>query len=82
VRRENLTFGNRVHCPFCGRFFFRRMMNSAFETCAEKMAELGERVAAAALDEPALFKRFHCARVKNGCADAYGDMDGEHGFAA
>jgi len=39
------------------------------------MAELGERVAAAALDEPALFKRFICARVKNGWRGCIRDMD-------
>jgi len=59
LRREKLTFGNRVHCPFLRPFFLSPDDEQRVRNVAEKMAELGERVAAAALDEPALFKRFH-----------------------
>ena len=59
LRAEKLTFGNRVHCPFLRPFFLSPEDEQRVRTVAEKMAELGERVAAAALSEPALFKQFH-----------------------
>ncbi len=59
LRAAKLTFGNRVHCPFLRPFFLSPEDEQRVRTVAEKMAELGERVAAAALDEPALFKQFH-----------------------
>jgi hypothetical protein len=58
LRREKLTFGNRVHCPFLRPFFLSPDDEQRVRNVAEKMAELGERVAAAALDDPALFKQF------------------------
>jgi uncharacterized circularly permuted ATP-grasp superfamily protein len=59
LRAEKLTFGKRVHCPFLRPFFLSPDDEKRVRTVAEKMAELGERVAAAALSEPALFKQFH-----------------------
>jgi len=59
LRAEKLTFGNRVHCPFLRPFFLSPEDEARVSAVAEKMAELGERVAAAALDDQALFNQFH-----------------------
>ena len=59
LRREKLTFGNRVHCPFLRPFFLSPEDEQRVRNVAEKMAELGERVAAASLDDAELFKQFH-----------------------
>jgi uncharacterized circularly permuted ATP-grasp superfamily protein len=59
LRAEKLTFGKRVHCPFLRPFFLSPDDEQRVRTVAEKMAELGERVAAAALSDPALLKQFH-----------------------
>src|SRR5215813_9774519 len=59
LRARNLTFGSRVHCPFLRPFFLSSEDEQRVRSVAEKMAELGERVAAAALNDPALFKQFH-----------------------
>jgi len=59
LRAEKLTFGNRVHCPFLRPFFLSPEDELRVRSVAEKMAELGERVAAAALDDAELFKQFH-----------------------
>jgi uncharacterized circularly permuted ATP-grasp superfamily protein len=59
LRTEKLTFGNRVHCPFLRPFFLSPEEETRVRSVAEKMAELGERVAAAALDDADLFKQFH-----------------------
>jgi len=59
LRAEKLTFGNRVHCPFFRPFFLSPEDELRVRSVAEKMAELGERVAAASLDDAELFKQFH-----------------------
>lgn len=59
LRAEKLTFGNRVHCPFLRPFFLSAEDETRVRTVAEKMAELAERVAAAALDDETLFNQFH-----------------------
>ncbi len=59
LRADKLTFGNRVHCPFLRPFFLSPEDETRVRSVAEKMAELGERVAAAALDDADLFKQFH-----------------------
>jgi hypothetical protein len=58
LRAEKLTFGNRVHCPFLRPFFLSPEDEARVRAVAEKMAVLGERVAAAALDDEALFNQF------------------------
>jgi len=59
LRAQKLTFGNRVHCPFLRPFFLSPEDEQRVRTVAEKMADFGERVATAALSDPALFKQFH-----------------------
>src|SRR5215813_1496353 len=59
LRAEKLTFGNRVHCPFLRPFFLSPEDEQRVQTVAEKMVEFGERAAAAALEDKALFKQFH-----------------------
>jgi uncharacterized circularly permuted ATP-grasp superfamily protein len=59
LKAEKLTFGNRVHCPFLRPFFLSAEDEQRVRTVAEKMAELGERVAAAALEDASLFKQFY-----------------------
>jgi uncharacterized circularly permuted ATP-grasp superfamily protein len=59
LRAEKLTFGNRVHCPFLRPFFLSPEDEARVRAVAEKMAELAERVAAAALADKDLFQQFH-----------------------
>ena len=59
MRRAKLTFGDRVHCPFLRPFFLSPEDESHVRTVAETIAELGERVAAAALDDKHLLAQFH-----------------------
>src|SRR5579859_5241592 len=59
LRADKLMFGNRVHCPFLRPFFLSPEDEARVRAVAEKMAELGERVAAAALDDATLFQQFH-----------------------
>jgi uncharacterized circularly permuted ATP-grasp superfamily protein len=59
MRKAKLTFGNRVHCPFLRPFFLSPADEERVRTVAETIAELGERVAAAALQDKHLFAQFH-----------------------
>jgi hypothetical protein len=59
MRKARLTFGNRVHCPFLRPFFLSPADEERVRTVAETIAELGERVAAAALEDKNLFVQFH-----------------------
>src|SRR5258708_39027999 len=59
MRKAKLTFGNRVHCPFLRPFFLSPAEEERVRTVAETIAELGERVAAAALQDKHLFAQFH-----------------------
>jgi hypothetical protein len=49
LRAERLTFGDRVHCPFLRPFFLSPEDENRVRAVAEKIAELGERIAAEAL---------------------------------
>lgn len=55
LRASRLTFGERVHCPFLRPLFLSDDDEARVRVFAETVAALGERVAAAALDTPALF---------------------------
>ncbi|MGB6899281.1 MAG: hypothetical protein WBE12_11850 [Candidatus Acidiferrum sp.] len=59
LRRANLTFGDRVHCPFLRPFFLTPEDEERVRIVAETIADLGERVVAAALEDPHLFAQFH-----------------------
>jgi uncharacterized circularly permuted ATP-grasp superfamily protein len=59
LRRAKLTFGDRVHCHFLRPFFLSPEDEMHVRMVAETIAELGERVAAAALDDKHLFAQFH-----------------------
>jgi hypothetical protein len=59
LREEKLTFGDRVHCPFLRPFFLSQQDEERVRLVAETVAALGERVAAAALEDRALFGQFH-----------------------
>ena len=59
MRRANLTFGDRVHCPFLRPFFLSPEDEERVRTVAETIAELGERVVVAALDDKHLFAQLH-----------------------
>lgn len=59
VRNTNLTFGDRVHCPFLRPFFLSPQDEERVRLVAETVAALGERVAAAALEDRALFAQLH-----------------------
>ena len=59
MRKAKLTFGARVHCPFLRPFFLSPEDEERVRTVAEKIAELGERVATAALEDKHLFAQLH-----------------------
>lgn len=56
MRARKLTFGDRLHCPFLRPFFLTAADESRIRAAAETLAALGERVARAAMDSPALFR--------------------------
>jgi hypothetical protein len=55
MRARRLTFGDRVHCPFLRPFFLSEQDEARMRAAAERIAALGERVTAAALESPAVF---------------------------
>ena len=59
MRKAKLTFGDRVHCPFLRPFFLSPEDDARVRTVAETIADLGERVAMAALDDKHLFAQLH-----------------------
>jgi len=59
MREAKLTFGDRVHCPFLRPFFLSPEDEQRVRTVAETVAELGERVAIAALDDQHIFAQLH-----------------------
>jgi hypothetical protein len=59
LRAAKLTFGDRVHCPFLRPFFLSPQEEDRVRPVAETIAELGERVALAALADEKLFAQFH-----------------------
>jgi uncharacterized circularly permuted ATP-grasp superfamily protein len=59
LRKAKLTFGDRVHCPFLRPFFLSPEDEQRVRNVAETMAELGERVATAALGDAELLGQFH-----------------------
>jgi hypothetical protein len=59
MRKAKLTFGDRVHCPFLRPFFLSPEDEARVRTVAESIADFGERVASAALDDKHLFAQLH-----------------------
>ena len=59
MRKEKLTFGDRVHCPFLRPFFLSPQDEQRVRLVAETVATLGERVAAAANEDQKLFAQLH-----------------------
>ena len=59
MRKAKLTFGDRVHCPFLRPFFLSPQDEQRVRTVAETVAELGERVVIAALDDRHIFGQLH-----------------------
>ena len=57
MRARKLTFGDRVHCPFLRPFFLTAQEEARIRRAAETIADVGERVVAAAMDSPALFRQ-------------------------
>ena len=55
MRERKLTFGDRVHCPFLRPFFLSEPDEARMREAAERIASLGERVTAAALDSREIF---------------------------
>jgi len=60
MRKTRLTFGDRVHCPFLRPFFLSPEDEEHVRTVAETIADLGERIASAVLDDNHLFAQLHC----------------------
>lgn len=59
LRAEKMTFGDRVHCPFLRPFFLSPADEQLVREVSETVADLGERVTAAALEDKSLFAQFH-----------------------
>jgi len=59
MRKAKLTFAERVHCPFLRPFFLSPADENRVRVVAETIAELGERVVTAALEDEHLFRQFH-----------------------
>jgi hypothetical protein len=59
MRKAKLTFGDRAHCPFLRPFFLSPEDETRVRTVAETIAELGERVVTAALNDKHLFAQLH-----------------------
>ena len=59
LRAAKLTFGDRVHCPFLRPFFLSPEDEQRVRIVAETIADLGERVAAAALQDANLLAQLH-----------------------
>lgn len=59
LRAAKLTFGNRVHCPFLRPFFLSPEDEQRVRVVAEQMAEFGERVANAAMEDTTLLEQLH-----------------------
>ncbi len=59
LRDAKMTFGDRVHCPFLRPFFLSQAEEQLVREVAETIADLGERVTAAALEDKSLFAQFH-----------------------
>jgi hypothetical protein len=59
LRRAGLTFGDRVHCPFLRPFFLSPEDEARVRTVAETIADLGERIAANALENKQLLAQLH-----------------------
>lgn len=59
LQDAKLTFGNRVHCPFLRPFFLSPQDEARVRHATETLARLGERVAAAAMEDKSLFAQFH-----------------------
>ena len=54
MRQRRLTFGDRVHCPVLRPFFLSSSDEARIRTASETIAAIGERVVAAAMDDPRL----------------------------
>ena len=59
LRTAKMTFGDRVHCPFLRPFFLSQAEELLVREVAETIADLGERVTAAAIEDRSLFAQFH-----------------------
>jgi uncharacterized circularly permuted ATP-grasp superfamily protein len=59
LHEAKLTFGRRVHCPFLRPVFLSPEDEQRVRRVAEAIADLGERVTAAALQDATLFAQFH-----------------------
>jgi hypothetical protein len=59
LRHSKLTFGDRVHCPFLRPFFLSAEDENRVRDVAETIADLGERVVNAALEDKQLFSQLH-----------------------
>ncbi len=59
MRAAKLTFGDRVHCPFLRPFFLSPEEEERVRIVAETIADLGERVVSAALEDASLFAQLH-----------------------
>ena len=64
LRRANLTFGDRVHCPFLRPFFLSPEEEERVRAVAETIADLGERVVMPRLQTNISSRNFIYARKK------------------
>jgi len=59
VRAANLTFGDRVHCPFLRPVFLSPEDEHRLRSVAETIVAIAERLTRQALEDAPLFQQFH-----------------------
>jgi len=59
VRAANLTFGDRVHCPFLRPVFLSPEDEHRLRSVAETIVTIAERLTRQALEDATLFQQFH-----------------------
>ena len=59
VRAANLTFGDRVHCPFLRPVFLSPDDEHRLRSVAETIVTIAERLTRQALEDATLFQQFH-----------------------
>ncbi|HVM74512.1 MAG TPA: hypothetical protein VMT75_02645 [Candidatus Saccharimonadales bacterium] len=59
VRAANLTFGDRVHCPFLRPVFLSPEDEQRLRSVAEAIVEIAERITRLAIEDSTLFQQFH-----------------------
>jgi uncharacterized circularly permuted ATP-grasp superfamily protein len=69
MRRDKLTFGQRVHCPFLRPFFLTARDEARIRAAAQTIAALGERVIRAAVESDDLYDQLGMTETEDSLVD-------------